>query len=197
MASLTSRSRSMGPPIPSLSRLPGPRRSERSATGQVGAYAPVPALPFTQSGLQRLQELDEIGLLLGAELQMEMVVVVIDHLAQGGEAAVVVEAALGVGPEPLQGGGAVVIVGGAAGLEVVDPDLLGGVQVPPGLGVERGHVAVGAAGLAENLLAALSGGGIEAAGGRRRRRDGELIEVEGRELRRHPVDVGLHVAEAV
>jgi hypothetical protein len=46
------------------------------------------------TGLDRLQICDEIALLSIRQLQMEMIVVMVDHLMQIAKAAVVVEAAL-------------------------------------------------------------------------------------------------------
>ena len=53
--------------------------------------------------LQRLQELDQISLLLLGEPQIEMPVVVVDDVPQGREPAVVVVAALGWAQRPLSG----------------------------------------------------------------------------------------------
>src|SRR4051812_22512855 len=53
-----------------------------------------------QISLQRFQELDQIPFLPLAETQLEMPVVVVHDVPQGREAAVVIVAALGMGPEP-------------------------------------------------------------------------------------------------
>src|SRR4051794_41691147 len=76
-------------------------------------------------------------------MQPEVPVVVVDDIAQGGEAAVVVVAPLAVRPEPLERRGAVVAVRRAVGLEGVDADLRRCVAVPARLGVEGRHVASG------------------------------------------------------
>src|SRR4051794_7074834 len=82
---------------------------------------------------QRLEELDQILLLRRRELQLAVTVVMIHHVIQRREPAVVVEAAFGPYEETAERSRAIAIVGRAAGLEVVDPELLGGVHRPPGL----------------------------------------------------------------
>src|SRR4029450_9156433 len=97
-----------------------------------------------RSSSERLQVLDEFGLLLRAQSQVEALIVVIDHVAVGREAAVVVEASLLLCEEALERRRSVeLLVRRTAGLEVVDADLLGRVHVPPRLGEERGDVAGG------------------------------------------------------
>ena len=84
-----------------------------------------------------------------------------------------------------------------ARLEVVDANLLRRVHVPAGLGEERRNVATRASSAAvEDRLAALRGLGVEAAFWWRGCRDGELVEVEGSELRGDEVGRATHVAEA-
>src|SRR5262249_45663628 len=128
--------------------------------------------------------------------ERERAVVVLDDVRQRGEAAVVVEAALLVCPQARQRRGAVAMVGIARGLEVVDADLRGGVRVPAGLRVERRGAGGGAAGLArEELAAASRRARIEAAGRRARGGDGELVEVQGRQLRGDQIGLVLDVGE--
>lgn len=50
-------------------------------------------------GSDTFQVLDQVGLVALAEVQAELLVVVIDHVEQGGEAAVMIEAALLVRPQ--------------------------------------------------------------------------------------------------
>src|SRR5512142_1788664 len=87
-----------------------------------------------RAGLQRLQVLDEVALLRGRQREREGGVVVRDDRGQVGEAAVVIEAALGVREQALERRRAIALVGRALRLEVVDADLGGGVHVPTGLG---------------------------------------------------------------
>src|ERR1044072_8155880 len=97
---------------------------------------------------ERFEVLDEVGLLGRAEAERLHRVVVVDHVEQSGEPAVVVEAALGVRPQPLERRRAVAVVGRAVGLEAFDADLRRQVHVPAGLGEQRRHVAGGAPRLA-------------------------------------------------
>src|SRR5207302_2342370 len=108
-----------------------------------------------------------------------------DDIVERGETPIVIEAALGVREKPAQGRRAVAPIGRPLRLEIVDPDLRAGVQVPAGLGEERRHVALRAARLAlEEALAALGRLLVEATLGRARRTQCELVEVQGRELGR-------------
>src|SRR5262249_12307728 len=128
------------------------RRSQAVMAG--GHSTPRPVPPARRSVVrQRLEELGQVGDLAVRELEREGAVVVLDDVRQRGEAAVVVEAALLVGPQAGQGRGAVAMVGIARGLEVVDADLRGGMRVPAGLRVERRDVAARALRLAREELA--------------------------------------------
>jgi hypothetical protein len=70
-----------------------------------------------------------------------MRVVVFDHVEQCREPPVVVEAALLVRPQPGQRRRAGHMGWRAVGLERIDTDLGGGVQILPGLRVQRRYVA--------------------------------------------------------
>src|SRR3954449_1711369 len=91
--------------------------------------------------LQSAQVVDEVRALPRGQVQSERAVVVRDHGLQAGEAAVVVEAALGVRAQALERAGAVHVRGRPVGLEVVDADVARGVQVEPRLGEQGRHVA--------------------------------------------------------
>ncbi len=78
---------------------------------------------------QGLQVLDEIGDFLRRKPQSEEAVVVVDDGLEVREPAVVVVAPLGMGPEPSQRRRAIAERGRPIGLEVVDADLGGQVQV--------------------------------------------------------------------
>src|SRR5215208_6442583 len=69
-----------------------------------------------------------------------MLVVMIYHVFQRGEPAVVIETPLGTDEEAAKRGRSIMVVGRAAGLEIVDPDLLGGMHRPSGLRVEWRHM---------------------------------------------------------
>src|SRR5262249_10437786 len=145
-----------------------------------------------------LQELDEIGSLAGGEAQSEEAVVMVDHVGQGREASVVVEAARQVGPKTLERSRAVPPVRRPHRLEVVDSDLAGSVHVPSGLGVEGWYVAPGAVGLAvEEELAALGGRAVETSARSRRRGERQLVEVKRGELGGDEVFVVADVSESV
>src|SRR5262245_56630009 len=87
----------------------------------------------------------------------------------------------------------VAVIRRPASLEVVDTDLLRGMYVPARLREERRYVAARTGPLAvEDGLATLGGLGVEAALRRRGCRDGELVEVQGRQLRRDEVGRATH-----
>src|SRR4051794_32169730 len=86
--------------------VPANRRSPRPAPGRGSDGTD----PLGGSRLQRLQVLDQLGDLLGGQLQLEMRIVVLDDVRQGREAAVVVEAPLRPRPQPLQRRRAVALV---------------------------------------------------------------------------------------
>src|SRR6185436_10955200 len=93
------------------------------------------------------------------------------------EPAVVIEAALLPREQAAQGRGSIPLIGRAAGLEVVDADLGGGVHVPPGLREQRRHVAGRAPGAAvEDGLSPRRRRRVEARSRRLWRRQRELIE---------------------
>src|SRR5207237_1203204 len=72
------------------------------------------ALPPVWS--ERLEEFDQIALLRAGEPQAERLIVVVHHVTQGCEAAVVVEAALRAREQALERRRAIAAVGGTAGL---------------------------------------------------------------------------------
>src|SRR5437763_8219952 len=126
-----------------------------------------------------------------------MAVIVIDDGAIVGEAAVVVEPRLGADEQALERGGAVHLVGRARGLKVIDPDLLGPMHSPSGLGEERWHVAARARRLAvEQRLAARRGRLVVRVLLRSGGRNGELVMVKRGELRRHAVGSAAYVVES-
>src|SRR4051812_49375394 len=107
-------------------------------------------------------------------------IVVIDDVGKRGKAAVVVEASPGMSPQPLEGGGAITLIGRTPGLEIVDTDLGGGVHVPARFGEQGRHVAAATGCLAvEKRLAALGGTGVKTAMGWPGSHQGELVEVQG------------------
>src|SRR5215216_2192954 len=71
-----------------------------------------------------------------------------DHLQQGGKPAVMVEAPLLMGPQAVQRGRPVPFIRRAIGLEIVDADLVGRMQIPARLGPDGLDVAGGAPRLA-------------------------------------------------
>src|SRR3954469_9167285 len=131
---------------------------------------------------QGLQILDEVGDFLRREPQSEEAVVVVDDGLEVRESAVVVVAPLGMTPEPAQRRGAIAECGRSIGLEVVDADLGGQVQIESRLGEQGRDVAVGAPGLAvEQDVAACRTRPVETPGGRHWRRQGKLILEEAGE----------------
>src|SRR5205823_14471295 len=108
------------------------------------------------------QVLGPVVLPLGGQTEVEERGVVVDHVEQRGETAVVEEAALAVREESLQRRGAVLLVGRALRLELIDADLRSGMHVPAGLREQRLHVAVAAFRLAvEKVVAGRGRSGSE------------------------------------
>src|SRR6266536_1304189 len=133
-------------------RSPGPSSVRRASSQPPGGRSGVRS--------ERQQVLDQVLLLLWRQAELEEVVVVVDHVGEGGEAPVVEEPALLVCPQALERRGAVAVVGRPVGLEAVDPALRGPVQVPAWLGEQRRDVAARALRLAvEQELAAGGGDG--------------------------------------
>src|SRR6185312_14234995 len=77
-----------------------------------------------------LQVLDEVAHLAGREIELQRRLVVIDDVGEGGEAAIVIETARRMRPQPFERRGAVALIGGTIGLVVVDADLGAGMHVP-------------------------------------------------------------------
>src|SRR5438045_3711467 len=115
-----------------------------------GAVNPIrgEARILLRSASKRLQIFHQIGLLILRELERERRIIVVYDIPQRGEPAIVVEAPLLVREEPPERRGPVALVRRSARLEVVDPNFLAGVHVPPRLGEQRGHVAARALGRA-------------------------------------------------
>src|SRR6476646_5192205 len=90
---------------------------------------------------QRFQVFDQVQHLPIGELQAEELIVVLHDRQQGGESAVVIEAAFLVRPDSLERSGPVAAVGGTVRLEIINPDFGAGVHRPAWLGVERRNVA--------------------------------------------------------
>src|SRR6266576_5505037 len=82
---------------------------------------------------QRLQVFDQIMGLLVIQTQPEKAVVVLDHIIERCKASVMEETTLRVGPEALEGSGAVALVRRTVGLKIVDSDLFSRVHIPPRL----------------------------------------------------------------
>src|SRR4051812_41096149 len=124
--------------------------SMRGYWGQTPFPSKCGLTPKSESPLRskRLQVLREIVLLATRQPQREVLVVVVDHIGERREAAVVIEAALHVRPEAAQRRRTVAPVRRARRLEIIDADFLGRVHVPARLGVERRHVTAAAIRLA-------------------------------------------------
>src|SRR5688572_18720129 len=164
----------------SIARTPASRRfgapifrSRRGARGSVDTARP---------SSERLQKLDEVGALRVRELEAQHRLVVRDDRLQILETTVVIKARRLAREEPAQRRGPVeLLVGGAAGLEIVDADLVRGVHRPTRLRVKGRHVARRALRLAvEGRFAALGRRLVERVLRRLRCRDGELVEMERR-----------------
>src|SRR5438046_7664615 len=129
--------------------------------------------------LNPLQILHKILFLLVGETQREETVVMVHHVEEGGEPAVVVEAPLLMRPESGHRRGAIHVRRRAVGLEGVDTDLTRRVEVVPRLREERRDMARRAPGRPlEQNLAAGKACRVERAGWRLGSGDRELIEMQ-------------------
>jgi len=95
--------------------------------------------PSTVERLERLEVFEEVALLLRAERELLCRIVMVDDRGEIGEAAVMVEPAPGPREQPAQRRRAIAVIGGAAGLEIVYPDLARRVHRPAGLAEKRRH----------------------------------------------------------
>ena len=84
------------------------------------------------------------------------------HRDQRAEPSVVEEFALRVGEQSLEGARAVLAIGRAIRLEIVNPDVVPTVKIPTGFGEERLAVALAAPSLpVEDVVATSGGRGVE------------------------------------
>src|SRR6476646_6943441 len=72
---------------------------------------------------QGLQVFNKIGFVSRTQTQVLAGVIVINNIQQGGKAAIVVEAALGMCPQAVERRGAIAAVRRAAGLKIVNADI--------------------------------------------------------------------------
>src|ERR1700680_2771657 len=92
--------------------------------------------PPVSRDLQRRQILHQIGFLIPAELQTHATVIVVHHIAQSLEAAIVIEPALLVRKKPRERRRAIALIGRPASLEVIHADFRGRVSIPTRLGIQ-------------------------------------------------------------
>jgi hypothetical protein len=149
------------------------------------------ALVSSGAGPDFRYSIRSLSLLTLGQRELEVVVVVVDHVGQRRKSAVVIEAAfvnLVRIPERTQRSRSIGFVRRTHGLEIVDPDFIGLVQIPSRFREQRRHMALRAGRLAvENLLSIGSGGPVKAAGRSLRRRQGQLIEMERRQFGRDAI----------
>ena len=137
-------------------------------------------------------------LVLIAQPQAKKAVIMGDHVQQGGKPAVMVKTPFLMGPQAVQRGCPVPLIGRAMGLKIIDADLVGRVQIPTRLGPDGLDVAGGAPRLAaEEGLATGRRLRIEAPRRRRGRREGQLIQVQRRQFRGDQIGLVAHMPEAV
>jgi len=97
-----------------------------------------------------------------------MLVVVFNHLGEGGKAAIMIETAFAVREQSTQRRSAIALFAGTPlGLEIVHSDFFRRVQVPSGLSKQGRHMAGGAFCLGGEELLALTGRGMIKRGVRR------------------------------
>src|SRR5262245_12338486 len=167
----------LSPPPPQS----GSRKREASSDYPLVASWPSPRM--ISWGSETQQVLDQVVSLLVGQPELEEGVVVVDHVFEGGETAVVIEAGLLVRPQATEWCGAVGVRGRTFRLERVDAHLRRRMEIVAGFRVERGHVATRALPLAgEQGFTAVGRLGVERSGGRLRRRNRQLVVVQGGEF---------------
>src|SRR5215831_17735119 len=106
-----------------------------------------------------------------------------------------IEASLLVGPQSRQRRGSIHMRGRAIGLKGIDTNFGGRMQIIPGFGVERRHVARRAFPFrSEDALPSADSVFIEAACWRRWSRNGQLVEMKGGQLWGDAVRHSTHIA---
>ena len=132
------------------------------------------------------------------EPQVEALVIVIDDLQQRLEAAVMKESTCLVGPEAVQWGGPVTLIGSPVGLEGINADLVPRMQIPSRFACYGLDMAACTRGLVcKESLPPLRGFGIETPWRRFWRRNRELIKMQCRERGRNQIRRTLEMAEAL
>src|SRR5262245_29857325 len=106
------------------------------------------------------------------------------------------EAACLMGPESIQGGGPVAVIGGPVSLEVLNTDLVPRTQIPAGFAASGLDMAARTVGFAaEKCAPALRGGCVETPRRWLRRRNCQLVKMQCRQFRGDQVGVMLHMTE--
>src|SRR5215831_11311128 len=101
-----------------------------------------------------------------------------------------------VGPEAIQGGGAVAVVGGPFSLKVLNIDLIPRTQVPAGFTASGLDMAARTVGLtAEEGVPALRSFGVETPRRWLGRRNRQLVKMQRRQFRADQVGVMAHMAK--
>ena len=99
-----------------------------------------------------------------------------DHRGQIRKSAVVVESAFGSGEQAAERGGAIALVRGPVGLEIINANFGWRVLIPTWFRKQRRHMTGGAIGfVVEQHLAAASGGRIKTTGRRLGRFQSQLV----------------------
>src|SRR5215472_11077071 len=107
----------------------------------------------------------------------------VDDVQERSETTIVIKTTLGVSPQALERSGAIRLRRAAIRLEIIDAELLRGMHVPSGLCVGRGNMAARALLRRKQFLAAPGRGLVKGADGRLGCLEGELIELQRRQLR--------------
>jgi hypothetical protein len=145
---------------------------------------------------QGQQVLHQVQLFLVREFQAEALVIVSDHVQQRRKAAVMKEPAFLVGPESIEWGGAVAVIGGSVSLEVLTTDLVPRMQIPAGFAGDGLHMAARAVGLAtEQGVPPCRGCGIETPRRWLGRRNRQLVKMQRWQFRGDQVVVMTYMAK--
>src|SRR5579883_2218794 len=123
----------------------------------------------------------------------------IDDRAESREAPVMIKAALLMAEQAAERRGAIHAGGRSFRLEIVDPDLVGGVHVVTGFGKQRRNVTPRALGLSVEEVLSELGRGVEGelSFGRIRRGKAELIIMKRREFAGDEIGSVAHIGEPI
>src|SRR5215216_5422288 len=103
---------------------------------------------LTRFALKRLQKFHQVFLVLLAEIKFLELIVMIHHVKQCREPAIVIKAAFRVREQSAQRRSAIRVVGRTLRLKIIDADVCWFVRIPSGLSKQRWHMTLATRGFA-------------------------------------------------